>query len=127
LDIELGHVITGIVGRQVDDDTVVDVRPVGMMVGFVGEEGHAGHEAERFGKVLEAELPMQRAVLLDPSDRCGCHGLHGRRWRLTGNPWPSPPTGRPHRVVVTVLSAILRDPPTKPGPTVHTTFEEPNE
>lgn len=43
-------------GTQGDVDLVVHVKPFGVVVQFLGLQGHSGHEAERPIEVFEMEL-----------------------------------------------------------------------
>lgn len=41
-------------GRQQDLDPIIDVEPLGMVIGTLGKECHSAHETERFNKVSKA-------------------------------------------------------------------------
>jgi hypothetical protein len=55
----------GIVRRQNDLDLVVDVRPFGMVIGLVGGERDARHEAPCLVEVGELEALLDRVATLD--------------------------------------------------------------
>ena len=71
----------GVVRRQQHVDTVVDVRPFGMMVGLFSEDRDARHEPERLDEIGEREGPGQRVARLvivpvaKPIERARAFGL----------------------------------------------------
>jgi len=56
----------GVVTPQLDHDPIPTIRPVGMMVLFLGDGRHLGHEIESGGEVGEPEFSTQTTVPFFP-------------------------------------------------------------
>ena len=54
----LGGEAAGVVGREHDLDLVVDVGPFGMVVGLLGRQRHAGHEAPGLVEIGELQAAL---------------------------------------------------------------------
>lgn len=69
-EVELGETVGG-VGDEVDRHAAVDVRPLRVVVQYLGMQGDARHEAERFVEIPKGELSMQLAVDTRPIRQAG--------------------------------------------------------
>ena len=61
--IDIAHAdATGVMGSQVNPNSVVDVKPLGMVLVGFGQLRDLGHEGERFYEILEGQLPLKLAL-----------------------------------------------------------------
>lgn len=58
----LRHGVTRVVGRQFNDDRIVDIAPFWVMVGGLRSEGYFRHEGEGLAEVLEFKLRLEGIV-----------------------------------------------------------------
>ena len=65
--ISVGHCSALVVAAEVNFDDVPRVRPIGMMVLFLGQLGNLRHESKGFGEIDEFKFSVQRIVLLYPT------------------------------------------------------------
>jgi hypothetical protein len=68
----IGDGVTCIMSTQLNDHSIVDVTPIGVVFGLLGQEGDSCHKCERFGKIGEQKFPTKAIVDLDPT--ASCHG-----------------------------------------------------
>lgn len=59
-------------GGECDIHPVIDIKPFGMMVHFVGDNGNAGHKAKGLRKILKPEDLCKEVISSGPAVQiCG--------------------------------------------------------
>lgn len=59
----LRHRVTGVVGRQFNENCIVYIAPLGMVIGRLRSEGHFRHEGESLTEIFELKLRLEGIVL----------------------------------------------------------------
>lgn len=68
LDIAAGHRVTG-VRRKSYRDPIIDIGPLGMMIGTIRYPGHGRHEGKGVGKVRKYEFTRYGVAITQPAGR----------------------------------------------------------